>query len=90
MESFPPFSPYFQPQLLTWGGEVWDKAYGLSFDQEHNLVVTGWSYQNSSTGVDAWIGKCSPITGDWLWTRTWGGSQVRRDKELPLQLLMRF
>jgi gliding motility-associated-like protein len=63
-----------------YGGEDWDKIYGLKVDNENNLVITGNT--NSKTNIsttnsikgysDAFIAKFDP-TGKRIWGRYFGG-----------------
>lgn len=63
-----------------YGGEDWDKIYGLKIDNENNLLITGNTYSkvnisttNSIKGYeDAFIAKFEP-TGKRLWGRYFGG-----------------
>jgi hypothetical protein len=72
----------------TWGGySSWDEGWDLAFDDSGNVYVsgmfsgtnvdfdpgTGIDYHNASGTFDCFVSKFSP-TGDFIWAKTWGGT----------------
>jgi hypothetical protein len=71
-------------QALTWGGTEIDLANSIALDQDMNTFVTGYfsnsvdfnpgggNPQSSEGGYDAYLSKFNS-SGNWQWTKTWGG-----------------
>ncbi len=71
----------------TWGGNSLDHGGGVAIDGSGNVYITGWFYGNvdfdpgsgtdnqaSNGGNDVFLSKLDS-SGDYLWARTWGGTQ---------------
>ncbi len=65
----------------TYGDTVWSKVYGgvdnyvggeITIDHQGNYVMTGRK-EDPAGNYDLWVLKLDPMTGDTVWTRTYGG-----------------
>jgi hypothetical protein len=79
----------------TWGGIDLDYGYSVSLDQSGNAYVTGY-FQNTvnfnpdgggtqlSNGAhDAFLSKFD-FSGNWQWTKTWGGTNTDWGRSVSL------
>ena len=57
----------------TWGGNYYDRGYGVVVDSANNIIVAGCTRSFGAGGYDAFVVKYSS-SGIQLWNTTWGGS----------------
>ncbi len=56
----------------TYGGTGWDFAYAVHQTIDGGFIIAGGTYSYGSGGEDCWLIK-TDISGDTLWTKTYGG-----------------
>ncbi len=57
----------------TWGGNYYDRGYGVVVDSANNVIATGSTRSFGAGGYDAFVVKYSS-SGIQQWNLTWGGS----------------
>ncbi|MHA1821217.1 MAG: fibronectin type III domain-containing protein, partial [Promethearchaeota archaeon] len=57
----------------TWGGAGDDVGYGIAFDSNNNIFITGATNSYGAGAADMFLLKYNS-NGNLLWTRTWGGA----------------
>ncbi|MCK4233469.1 PQQ-like beta-propeller repeat protein, partial [candidate division WOR-3 bacterium] len=58
----------------TYGGTERETAYDVAVDDSGYYVVAGWTESFGVSWRDYWVLKIDPVTGDTIWSRTYGGS----------------
>ena len=79
----------------TWGGPDYEYAYSVALDQAGNAHVTGFfedtvnfnpdggGTQTSNGGDDVFLSKFDS-SGNWLWSKTWGGTDDEEGNSVSL------
>ena len=67
----------------TYGGQGSDGFYSVAQTPDGGYVVTGWTTSYGAGSVDAWLVR-TDVSGDTLWTRTWGGPDDDRGSSVAL------
>ncbi|MHA1650825.1 MAG: SBBP repeat-containing protein [Candidatus Helarchaeota archaeon] len=65
-----------QGQLLwdrIYDGGAHDNPYGIALDSANNVYITGYTTSSGAGGKDVFLIKYDS-DGNYLWTKTWGGS----------------
>ena len=75
--SFSPDTKYGFDQDTIWtktfGGDTSDYAWAIKEDLEGYYAVAGVTASIGEGGKDIWVLKLNPVTGDTVWSKTYGG-----------------
>ncbi len=70
------YDPQIHDTVWTklYGGSGNDGCYAVSVDRIGYYVLAGFTESEGAGGKDFWVLKISPLDGDTIWTRHYGGS----------------